>query len=188
MGTTSYTSSSVDAVAEGRQAQFWQRHPVISGALGGLVWGVLMRLWMRFISTDPEFSWSGTGFILTAAFLAGLGLGTAYAFSRKARRGWWRLFGIPLILLGGGAGSIMLPGVLLGGIAFGRKSWPKAVRIALWTIAIGGTIALIGFTSEDGFGPVKTIVAMAIFGVFHTIEMAAAGIVFGPSRNRQVAT
>lgn len=178
MDTTSFTSYSADAVADRPPAHFWDRHPIISGALGGLLWGILMRLWMRFISTDPEFSWSGTGFILGAAFLAGLGLGTAYALSRKGRRGWWRLFGLPVILLGGGAGSIMLPGVILGGLAFGRRNWPKAVRIALGTVAIGGTLALIGLTSEDGFGPIKMGVALFVFALLHSIEMAAMGIAF----------
>src|SRR5687767_1893787 len=155
MSTTSFTSHSADIAERNRPARFWHRHPIISGALGGLVWGVLMRLWMRFVSTDPEFTWSGTGFILGAAFLAGLGLGSAYAWSRRSRRGWWRLLGFPMILLGAGAGSIMLPGVLLGGVAFGRRTWPRVVRILLLTVAIGGTLALIGVTSEDAFSPFK---------------------------------
>jgi hypothetical protein len=141
-----------------------------------------MRLWMRFISTDPEFTWSGTGFILGAALLAGLGLGTAYALMRRGRRGWWRVFGLPLILLGAGAGMIMLPGTIIGGLTLGHRRWPRAVRISLMTLAIGGTLALIGLTSEDGFGPIKMAVAMGSFAILHTIEMAAASIVFGSNR------
>ena len=137
---------------------------------------------MRFISTDPEFTWSGTGFILAAALLAGLGLGTAYALARRGHRGWWRLFAAPLILLGAGAGSIMLPGTIIGGLAFGRRNWPRVLRVTLATVAIGGTLALIWLTSEDGFGPIKTAIALAIFAVLHTIEMAAAGIAFHSPR------
>jgi hypothetical protein len=177
MDTTSITSYSGDIVAGTRKSTFLGRHPIISGAIGGLLWGVLMRLWMRFISTDPEFTWSGTGFILAAAFLAGLGLGTAYAVARRGHR-WWRLFAAPLILLGAGAGSIMLPGTVIGGLAFGRRNWPRVVRVILATVAIGGTLVLIGLTSEDGFGPIKTAIALASFAVLHTIEMAAASIAF----------
>ena len=182
--STSYsgTSNSADIVAETRAPTFWGRHPIISGAIGGLLWGVLMRLWMRFISTDPEFTWSGTGFILAAALLAGLGLGTAYALSRSGHRGWWRLFALPLILLGAGAGSIMLPGTIIGGLAFGRRTWPRVVRVILATVAIGGTLALIWLTSEDGFGPIKTATALASFAVLHTIEMAAASLAFRSPR------
>jgi hypothetical protein len=191
MDTTSYTSQPVGGIAEPKKDRFWQdpfwlRHPIISGALGGLLWGGLMRVWMRFISTDPEFSLSGTGFILGAALLAGLGLGTAYSFSRKTARPWWRLLGLPVILLGGGAGSLMLPGVLLGGLAFGRRDWPKAVRIFLGTVAIGGTIALLGLGNE-GLGPIRTAVAMVAFAVFHAIEMAATGIVLAPARIAKTA-
>lgn len=137
---------------------------------------------MRFISTDPEFTWSGTGFILGAALLAGLGLGTAYALKRKGHRGWWRLFGIPLILLGAGAGAIMLPGTIVGGLAFGQRNWPRAVRIGLATVAIVGTLALIGLTGEADFGPIKIAAALGSFAILHTIEMAAASIVFGSNR------
>jgi hypothetical protein len=32
---------------------------IVGGFLvGGLVWGVVARLWMRLITTDPEFTWS----------------------------------------------------------------------------------------------------------------------------------
>ena len=182
--TTSYSGSSRsgDIVAVTRNTPFWARHPIISGAIGGLLWGVLMRSWMRFISTDPEFTWSGTGFILAAALLAGLGLGTAYALGRKGHRGWWRLFAAPLILLGAGAGAIMLPGTIIGGLAFGRRNWPNVVRVTLATVAIGGTLALLWLTGENGFGPIKTTIALASFAALHTIEMAAAGIAFHSPR------
>ena len=192
MDTTSYISQPTGGVAEPKNNRFWQdafwvRHPIISGALGGLLWGGLMRLCMRFISTDPEFSLSGTGFILGAALLAGLGLGTAYSFSRKTRRPWWRLLGLPVILLGTGAGSLMLPGVVLGGLAFGRRDWPKAIRIALGTVAIGGTIALLGLGNEGNLGPIRTTIAIVAFAVFHAIEMAATGIAFAPARTGKAA-
>jgi hypothetical protein len=181
METASFIPNRADT-PERRHHRFWRRHPIISGALGGLVWGALMRLWMRFISTDPEFSWSGTGFILGAALLAGLGLGTAFFFSRRSTAGWWRLLGLPVILLGMGAGMLMLPGVILGGLAFGRRDWPKAIRLVLGVIAIGGTVALIGLTGEDDFGLVKTVAALVLFAAFHTIEMAATSIAFAPAR------
>ena len=192
MDTTSYIPQPAGGTAAPKLGRFWQdpfwvRHPIISGALGGLLWGGLMRLWMRFISTDPEFSLSGTGFILGAALLAGLALGTAYSLSRKTRRPWWRLLGLPVILLGGGAGSLMLPGVVLGGLAFGRRDWPKAVRIALGTVAIGGTVAVLGLGNEGNLGPVRTTIAIVAFALFHAIEMAATGIAFAPARTGKTA-
>ncbi len=93
------------------------------------------------------------------------------------------MLGIPLILLGAGAGSIMLPGTIIGGLAFGQRNWPRSFEAVLATVAIGGTVALIGLTSEDGFGPIKTAIALVAFAVFHTIEMAAASIVFGSAKS-----
>jgi hypothetical protein len=180
MDTTTSPSYSVPQRVAVQRSPWWERHPVGTGALGGLAWGILMRLWMRFISTDPEFSWSGTSYILGASLLAGLGLGLAYHLSRKARRGWWRVFGLPVILLGGGAGMIMLPGVVLGAVAFGRRDWPRRVRIALWIVAAGGTIALVLSLDDSPFGLVKMTVAMTTFALFHTIEMMATGVVFAP--------
>lgn len=43
------------------------RVKVVAGYfLTGLAIGVIARFWMRWISTDPEFSWSGTIFIVGA--------------------------------------------------------------------------------------------------------------------------
>ena len=59
-------------------------------ALGG-GWGVAARIWMRLITTDPEFTWSGTGFILGATGIGGLALGLMYGVRRAGRSRWWRL-------------------------------------------------------------------------------------------------
>lgn len=39
---------------------------IAAGLFGGLALGVVARAWMRFISDGPEFTWSGTIFILAA--------------------------------------------------------------------------------------------------------------------------
>jgi hypothetical protein len=153
----------------------------MTGILGGLLWGVAIRSWMRFISTDPEFTWSGTSFIVGAATLVGTSLGIAFALSRRSRAGWWRLLGLTAILLGAGAGAIMVPGTVVGGLAFGHWNWPKAVRLVLGTLAIAGTALLAIATSEE-MSTVKTAAAIAIFASLHAIEMKAVGIVFAPSR------
>ena len=48
------------------------RHPIVGGALLGLTWGVVIRIWMRFISTDPEFTWEQTSRL--AEFSAAIGV------------------------------------------------------------------------------------------------------------------
>ena len=44
-----------------------------AGLALGAGWGVLARVWLRMISTNPEFSWSGTLLIIGFSALAGLG-------------------------------------------------------------------------------------------------------------------
>jgi len=59
---------------------------LLAGLTGGLAWGVLARLWMRFISTDPEFTWSGTLFIVIGFGIAGLAQSGAYLGRRADLR------------------------------------------------------------------------------------------------------
>ena len=44
---------------------------ILSGASLGLVWGIAARIWMRLISTNPEFTSSGTAAILVIAIVFG---------------------------------------------------------------------------------------------------------------------
>lgn len=78
-----------------------EKHPsvwvAIPGGAGlGLLWGIAARIWMRLISTHPEFSIPGTAAILIIATLFGAFAGLAFA----ARRRGWRRWGhyVPRIL------------------------------------------------------------------------------------------
>ncbi len=109
---------------------------ILLSALGGLLLGIVARLWMRWISMDPEFTWSGT---LTIVFVFAF-FSTAQSLLFLVRRkdiskvkdGIFRgiaiFFTLPLF---GAGGSIMLPVVLLGSLALWRGSWPKWLRAIL---------------------------------------------------------
>jgi hypothetical protein len=103
----------------------------LAGAAFGLGWGIAARAWMRLITTDPEFSWSGTGYILGACTVIGLLLGAAEAGRRRGAVRWWRATGASALLLGVGAGIVVVPMALLGGLAAGRRRWHPAVRAVL---------------------------------------------------------
>ncbi len=117
------------------------------GAGAGLLWGVAIRLWMRLIAEDPEFTMTGTVFIVGAATFAGLGMAVAAA----ARRNRWRfgkiasvLGGILIVPLGTGAGSILLATAVVGGVALGRPRIALPVRLAVLAPVI-----LIGMTALE---------------------------------------
>jgi hypothetical protein len=91
-----------------------ERHPpvwaaVLGGAGFGLVWGIAARLWMRLITTTPEFSIPGTAAILIITTVFGMWAGLAFVARRRGWRGWGHyvprslavIFFIPFGIAGG---------------------------------------------------------------------------------------
>lgn len=155
----------------------WRR--LLAGAVLGLLWGVGMRAWMRFISTDPEFSWSGTLFIVGATTIAGTLTGLAYHRWQVGRGPWWRLLAFSYLPLGTAAGSVMLPTFVIGGIAWGRTRWPLWVRVLLGLIALGFQFfAFFGGVSDFPSG--REALGVAIYAVFLGIETWAFSIMARP--------
>jgi hypothetical protein len=152
---------------------------VALGALFGLFWGIGMRAWMRFITFDPEFSWSGTLFIIGATTLSGSMAGLAYHRWRLGRGNRWRFLGFFFLPLGMAAGSVMVPTFVLGGLALARRTWPSWVRIGLGAVAIG--FQLLFFLSEDAAFPYgRAALALPIYAIFLGIETWAFSIIARP--------
>jgi hypothetical protein len=114
---------------------------IAAGAVLGLTWGILARVWMRLISTNPEFTWSGTLFILCLATVAGTSLATVETLRRRGT-GWWRhLLAIPALILFAGQGALMAPTAFLGGLALSGRG-PRWLRLTLAALSLA-PIALI---------------------------------------------
>ena len=112
----------------------------LAAVFGGLALGIIARLWMRWISTDPEFSWGGTlGIIISFAIFATT-QATIYVLRRRVInrrltsviRGVGTFFTLPLFTA---AGAVMFPTVILASIAIWRKKMDKKLRIALLLIS-----------------------------------------------------
>ena len=157
-------------------------HPVVKGALLGLSWGIAMRVWMRFIATDPEFTWSGTGYILGATTLAGLLLGLGWARRAKAKGNWWRVTGLSMLPLGAAAGGVMIPSVFLGALALGRRNWHISIRGLLLAVAVGFQVFAFTAGSDGSLPSSKVVPAMLIYAVLISLEALAFSIPFLPSR------
>jgi len=65
--------------AENRTFPRWRA--LLTGAGLGLTWGVVARVWMRLISTSPEFS------VVTTAFI--LGIAAVFGTKRIKRQTTW---------------------------------------------------------------------------------------------------
>ena len=129
---------------------------VVFGTMAGLSLGVLARLWMRLIATEPEFSWSGTIFIVLGFTIFGL----AQSLAALARRRRWRPWAARAARSGGivgmlplfvGAGGLMMPTVVGGGLAAWRVEWPKPVR-ATGAMIASVPVVVVGRLIVGDFG------------------------------------
>lgn len=113
-----------------------------AGLVLGAGWGVAARAWMRLISNEPEFSWSGTLLIITFAAVGGLGMGLVGGARASGRRSWWRLsalLAVPIVAAPQGI-MVFLPAFVLGGIAL-------AGRLPVWLrtsfLAVAGALPFL---------------------------------------------
>jgi hypothetical protein len=127
-----------------------------AGLFGGFALGIIARAWMRLISDDPEFSWTGTIFILAGFTIFGFTQSIAAVGRRRAKRRWAlslaRSIGVVgLLPLFVGAGAIMLPTVVGGGLALARVDWRRLVR-AICLLAAMFPVVLVGTQLVGSFG------------------------------------
>ena len=113
---------------------------ILAAIFGGFALGVIARLWMRWISTDPEFSWGGTLGIIIAFTIFSTTQATIYVLRRRVItrrltsviRVVGTFFTLPLFTA---AGAVMFPTVILASIAIWRKQMDKKVRTSLLIIS-----------------------------------------------------
>ncbi len=149
-----------------------RRHPIAAGAAIGLVWGAAMRGWMRFISPHPEFTWSGTLFILIAGAVVGAVLGVAHWRRHVGGAGWWRLSALSLVLLGAG-GAVMWPSVVLGAIVFGR--WRSMWLRLLLVPAVLAQVPVLQDVFADNWRMSGVAMAIAVLWYAPMITLEAWG-------------
>lgn len=130
------------------------------GLAAGLVWGAAARGWMRYVSEDPEFSWSGTLAILGLSMLAGLTLGSVEWLRRKGCRGWRRLAALPALLMFASPGMLMAPSALFGALALSGRGG-RWVRLPAVALAAGPAAP---FLLEEGF-PHSTAVSLGWYAL-----------------------
>jgi hypothetical protein len=146
---------------------------VARGLLVGLFFGVTARLWMRWISTDPEFTWNGTLGIVIGFGIFGAVQAFVGHFMRGGHRKWSTnlvrslgvLFSLQLFFA---AGASMFPAVLAGVLSLWRDKWTFWLRFIFGLIGIGWSLFIIqtAIVHEFGINVVtfaKVILMMAIY-------------------------
>lgn len=129
---------------------------VAIGAVGGCALGAIARAWMRLISEDPAFTWSGTIFIVAGFTIFGFAQSiVAVARHRVGRRSKLtivRTFGaVAMVPLFGAAGAVMLPTVVGCGLAVVRTEWRTTAR-CLCLVVAAGPVVYVGRDLVDSFG------------------------------------
>ena len=127
-----------------------------AGLVGGCALGIAARAWMRLISDDPEFTWSGTLFIVGGFTIFGLAQSIVAIARRRQPRRWQltivRAVGaVAMLPLFVAAGGVMLPTVLGGGLARARTHWRPVTRV-LWLLLAAGPVLFVGLDLVDSFG------------------------------------
>jgi hypothetical protein len=163
-----------------------------AGLLLGLAWGVLARVWMRLISTSPEFSWAGTLSILVAFGVVGLALGVIEAARQRRGSGWWRLLYLLVPVPFAGAGLPLLPAVVLGGWALRRGPFGRIVA-ALAILSAPGILVAMAWDKIPYWVtpyPMNVYLAIVVAGslVLGGTAAWASSIALGPWRRGAITT
>ena len=156
-------------------------HPALIlaiGLFGGMALGIIARAWMRLISDDPEFSWSGTIFIVGGFTVFGLTQSVVAVARQRMRRRWTltiaRVIGtIGLLPLFIGAGAVMLPTVVAGGLARARVEWAKVARWICLAVALAPVLLVgSGFVGSFGWSLHTAAGFLAMIALYGTIVSA----------------
>ena len=155
----------------------------LTGLAAGVGLGVALRAWMRLVSTEPEFSWSGTGYIVGVFAVLGTMAGLV---SAGRRRRWNRLvFGLRAvgITLSLGcfvaAGALMAPTVVPAALGWARSDWQRRVRATL--IVLGIVAAVVVVLTLPQLDPARRLLALVVYLALCLVEVALIARLYAPS-------
>ncbi len=171
------TDLAVSVIFEAQRVR-WRTVPILAaGLFGGFTLGIIARAWMRLIAEDPEFTWSGTIFIVAGFTIFGFTQSIAAIARWRTRRRWTltvaRVVGavgsLPLFV---GAGAVMLPTVVGGGLALTRVEWRRFVRVVCVVAAVGPlvfvTTELVGSFGYSLHTAAGFLAMLALYGTIVT--------------------
>lgn len=162
----------------------WWIVPV--GALGGATLGAAARAWMRVISTDPEFSWSGTMFIVIGFAIFGTGQAVSWLGRERATRRWVRRVAratgaVTILPLFMAAGGVMAPTVIGAGLAWSRTDWRRGWR-ALATLVAAAPVVLVtrDIVHDHGWSPRSLVGVLGLVAVYGAVVTAGRATFAAP--------
>ena len=156
----------------------WAAH-LGGGMIIGVGIGLAARAFMRLLTADPDFTWSGMIFIVGLFAVFGTVQGGVAAITSRTTRRWITIpvrlvGGLSYLLLGGGAGLLMVPFLWFGALACWRTTWHRWLRTTLAVLAAANIAAVVGLTlSEDGSDRLRELGVLAGFALFAATYIVA---------------
>jgi hypothetical protein len=137
---------------------------------------------MRLVTEEPEFSWTGTIFIVLAFTLAALGHAVAWAArQRGARRRWTTparfVGGVLTMALFGGAGAVMLPTVVGASLARWRGDWRRSARVVAALAATPVPLGLVVDLVDAGVTAGRLLGLLLIVGTYSVVVTTTRWVV-----------
>lgn len=161
------------------------RH-LAAGLALGLVTGCVARGFMALLTEDPEFTWTGTSFILGVFAVTGLAFAGAYDLKVRHRSRWWKLLALPAAVIGFGPGAIMVPPIVGMAVVASRNRWARICGALVLLAYLAFLPTLVG-SSDEPFTS-RTIAGFAVMlGVCAAVAAGLRAAVTGWAPKRSGA-
>ena len=155
---------------------------LLASFVAGAALGIVARIWMRFITTDPEFSWVGTLFIVVGFGVVFLGQAGVYL----GRRSGLGTFGfvalrvlaiVTLVPLAGAAGAFAFPIIVFSPLAIIRTGWNRWLRLLLGVLALIPGV-FVAFTLFSDLSVIRATIGVVWFALIYSILVWAVSFSF----------
>jgi hypothetical protein len=159
--------------------------PTLVGLAVGATYGVALRAWMRLISTEPGFTWTGSGYIVGIFAVVGLLAGLC---SAGRRRHW----GPSLVALRTGAiilslgcfvaaGSAMFPTIVPAALGRARSDWPRWLRAALLAVGVATAVWISLAVTLTDLGSGRLALGLLLYLGLCCVEVEIVSRLYAPS-------
>ena len=159
---------------------------LLAAFVTGAALGIVARIWMRFITTHPEFSWGGTFIIVIGFGVMFLGQAGVYLARRSgvapsafvALRVLAIVTLVPLVF---GAGAFAFPIIVFTPLAIIRTGWNRWLRVLLGVFALLPGV-FVAFTLFSDLSAIRVAIGLVWFALIYGVLVWAVCFSFA-SRN-----